>query len=83
MPKPAPKFLPEKLLACSVETTLTLISKCWRVLIIWEFLNGKMRFGELKKAVEKISQKVSTQSLRAMGAVDPHGVSGGLFSGGV
>ena len=54
-------------MACSVETTLTLISKRWRVLIIRELLNGKMHFGELKKAVEKISQKVSTQNLRAMG----------------
>ena len=67
MPKPAPKFLPEKLPACSVETTLTLISKRRRVLIIRELLNGKMHFGELKKAVEKISQKVSTQNLCAMG----------------
>ncbi|RDU22503.1 winged helix-turn-helix transcriptional regulator [Anaerosacchariphilus polymeriproducens] len=51
---------------CPVETTLFLISDKWKVLIIRDLLNGTMRFGELKKSITGISQKVLTQHLRAM-----------------
>lgn len=57
----------EKILpACPVETTLMLISNRWKVLIIRELMEGKMRFGELKRAIGDISQKVLTSNLRAM-----------------
>ena len=56
------KNLPE----CPVETTLMLISDRWKVLIIRELLDGKKRFGEIKKSVGNISQKVLTANLRSM-----------------
>lgn len=57
----------EKILpACPVETTLLLISDRWKVLIIRDLLDGTKRFGELKKSVGNISQKVLTANLRAM-----------------
>lgn len=34
--------------ACPVETTLTLISDKWKVLILRDLLTGTKRFGELK-----------------------------------
>ena len=37
--------------ACPVETTLTLISDKWKVLIIRDLLPGTKRFGELKKSI--------------------------------
>ena len=52
--------------ACPVETTLMLISDRWKVLIIRDLLEGTKRFGELKKSVENISQKVLTANLRSM-----------------
>lgn len=52
--------------ACPVETTLMLISDRWKVLIIRDLLNGTKRFGELKRSVGNISQKVLTANLRAM-----------------
>lgn len=52
--------------ACPVETTLTLISNKWKVLIIRDLLTGTKRFGELKKSVTGISQKVLTANLRDM-----------------
>lgn len=52
--------------ACPVETTLTLIGDKWKVLIIRDLLDGTKRFGELKKSVTGISQKVLTANLRAM-----------------
>ena len=44
--------------ACPVETTLTLISDKWTVLILSELLTGTKRFGELLKSIGNVSQKV-------------------------
>lgn len=53
--------------ACPVETTLTLISDKWKVLILRDLLlHGTMRFGELKKSIGHVSQKVLTAQLRQM-----------------
>lgn len=52
--------------ACPVETTLMLISDRWKVLIIRDLLEGTKRFGELKKSIGTISQKVLTANLRSM-----------------
>lgn len=52
--------------ACPVETTLMLISDRWKVLILRDLMEGTMRFGELKKSIGSISQKVLTSNLRSM-----------------
>ena len=52
--------------ACPVETTLSLISDRWKVLIIRDLLGGTKRFGELRKSVGNVSQKVLTANLRSM-----------------
>ena len=54
--------------ACPVETTLTLISDKWKVLILRDLLTGTKRFGELKKSLGGVSQKVLTSQLRQMEA---------------
>lgn len=51
---------------CPVEITLAMISDKWKVLIVRDLLSGTMRFGELQKSLNGISQKVLTQHLRAM-----------------
>ena len=51
---------------CPIETTLTLISNRWKVLILWDLLGGVKRFGELKKLLGGVSQKVLTTNLRQM-----------------
>lgn len=56
----------KELPACPVETTLMLISDRWKVLIIRDLIEGTKRFGELKKSVGNISQKVLTANLRSM-----------------
>lgn len=56
----------KELPACPVETTLTLIGDKWKVLILRDLLSGTKRFGELKKSLAGISQKVLTAQLRAM-----------------
>mgnify|MGYP000119283740 FL=1 len=52
--------------ACSVETTLMLIGDKWKVLILRDLMPGTKRFGELKKSLGSVSQKVLTAQLRDM-----------------
>ncbi len=52
--------------ACPVETTLTLIGDKWKVLILRDLLPGTKRFGELRKSIGSVSQKVLTAQLRDM-----------------
>ena len=52
--------------ACPVETTLTLISDKCNVLILRDLLTGTKRFGELRKSIGTVSQKVLTSQLRQM-----------------
>jgi len=52
--------------ACPVETTLSLIGSKWKVLILRDLMDGKKRFGELKKSVGAVTQKVLTAQLREM-----------------
>lgn len=59
-------MMKKELPACPVETTLMLISDRWKVLIIRDLLDGTKRFGELKRSVGNISQKVLTANLRSM-----------------
>lgn len=56
----------KELPACPVETTLTLIGDKWKVLILRDLMPGPKRFGELKKSIGHVSQKVLTAQLRDM-----------------
>ena len=58
----------KELPACPVETTLTMISDKWKVLILRDLLTGTKRFGELKTSLPGVSQKVLTSQLRALEA---------------
>lgn len=49
---------------CPVETTIQLTGCKWKILIIRDLLDGTKRFGELKKSVKGITQKVLTAKLR-------------------
>ena len=56
----------KELPACPVETTLLLIGDKWKVLILRDLIPGTKRFGELKKSIGSVSQKVLTAQLRDM-----------------
>lgn len=51
---------------CPVELTLQLIGDRWKVLILRDLMDGTKRFGELKKSIGSITQKVLTSNLRGM-----------------
>ncbi|TLG71778.1 winged helix-turn-helix transcriptional regulator [Culicoidibacter larvae] len=52
--------------ACPVETTLTLIGNKWKFLVLRDLMDNTKRFGELKRSIGSISQKVLTSNLREM-----------------
>lgn len=59
----------EKKPACScdsVETTLKVVGGKWKPLILFLLSSGTMRFGQLKKSVSSITQKMLSQKLREM-----------------
>ena len=51
---------------CPVEIALFFVGHKWKILIVRELLTGTKRFGELKDALNGVSQKVLTQNLRLM-----------------
>ena len=56
----------QELPTCPVEITMGLIGDKWKILIIRDLLTGTKRFGELRKSLNGISQKVLTNNLRDM-----------------
>ena len=56
----------EELPACPVATTVRLIGNKWKLLILRNLLARPNRFGELRRTIPGISQKVLTDNLRSM-----------------
>ena len=54
----------KKNLDCPVATTISLIGNKWKLLIVRDLLGGTKRFGELRKSLTGISQRVLTENLR-------------------
>jgi DNA-binding HxlR family transcriptional regulator len=51
---------------CPAETTLGVISGKWKLLILRELLSGANRFGELRRRLSGISEKMLAQHLREL-----------------
>jgi len=58
----------EELPACPVATTVQLIGNKWKLYILRNLLREPQRFGQLRRSIPGISQKVLTENLRAMEA---------------
>ena len=56
----------EELPACPVATTVQLIGSKWKLLILRNLMARPWRFNGLRRDLEGISQKVLTDSLRAL-----------------
>jgi DNA-binding HxlR family transcriptional regulator len=51
---------------CPVTTTLSVIGGKWKPIILYVIKKEKKRFGEIKKLIPSISQKMLTQQLREL-----------------
>jgi DNA-binding HxlR family transcriptional regulator len=52
--------------SCGLEAALAVVGGKWKVLILWHLASSARRFGELRRVVEGISEKMLIQSLREM-----------------
>jgi DNA-binding HxlR family transcriptional regulator len=53
---------------CGLEAALDVIGGKWKPLILWHLQTERRRFGELKRLVQGISEKVLIQQLRELEA---------------
>ena len=53
---------------CGLDATLKIISGKWKPLILYFLLRGPTRYGELKRAVRDVSDKVLIQQLKELAA---------------
>ena len=56
---------------CPVDLTLSVIGGRWKGLVFWNLREGPKRFGEIKKTLVGINDKMLTQVLRNL---EKHGV---------
>lgn len=49
---------------CAFSFTLELISGKWKAMILWHLREETLRYGEIRKTLGKITQKMLTQTLR-------------------
>jgi DNA-binding HxlR family transcriptional regulator len=55
-----------KVYSCGLEAALEVAGGKWKVLIIWAISNEPRRFGQLRRLVQGISEKMLIQQLREM-----------------
>jgi len=51
---------------CPVTTAIDVIGGKWKVIILYQLRGQTLRFGELKKRIPKITQKMLSQQLREL-----------------
>ncbi|MDB5331812.1 MAG: yybR [Phycisphaerales bacterium] len=51
---------------CPAETTLDVIGGRWKVPILWHLFKGTLRFSELRRGLEGVTQKMLAQQLREL-----------------
>lgn len=53
---------------CPIEVTVTIVGGKWKAGILFHLLDGKKRFGEIKKTMSGVSQRILTLQLRELEA---------------
>lgn len=53
---------------CSLAYTISLIGGRWKPTILWQLLNGQLRYNELKRSIAEVSERVLVTQLRELEA---------------
>jgi DNA-binding HxlR family transcriptional regulator len=53
---------------CGLDVVLEVVGGKWKTLLLWELQTGPCRFGELRRRMDGISEKVLIQQLRELEA---------------
>lgn len=56
----------EKAYSCGMELTMDVIGGKWKSVILWHLRNRTLRFSQLKRKLNGITQKMLTQQLREL-----------------
>ncbi|HUK91146.1 MAG TPA: helix-turn-helix domain-containing protein [Blastocatellia bacterium] len=56
----------KKTFSCGLEAALSVIGGKWKLLILWQLSHKPARFGELRRLVVGVSEKVLIQQLKEM-----------------
>lgn len=51
---------------CPIDLSLNILSGKWKLKILWELSNGKMRFNQLQKSLPNITTRILTDQLRTL-----------------
>lgn len=51
---------------CGIDAAMDVVSGKWKSLILWELQGGTRRFGELRRGLPGVSEKMLVQHLREM-----------------
>ena len=55
-----------EVLLCPIVSAVSVLGGKWKILIVFNLKGGTLRFGELKKRLPDITQKMLTQQLREL-----------------
>ena len=52
--------------SCGLDAAVAVVGGKWKPLILWQLHEGALRFGELRRGLNGVSEKVLTQQLREL-----------------
>lgn len=76
---------------CAMDVTMHFIGGKWKTVVLWYLKNGTMRFGEIKKRIPDITEKMLSIQLKALeedgpgapGSICRSALAGGIFAHGI